>query len=209
MIRGKLRKSLDSTTLLTADTEALLNKITKAPQISVGFLSRISKGTGSNLYRGELAIDSGLWKFSSTTNLSFDFMNSQVSTKPNRNVGRVVQEFDIPLLPKKTVLSYSPLTFGLSGEGDWGSNGPPTYKAQGKIKLTVFNGFDIPMSVTYANRTATVARADLKAVIGIAVDFSKVSQVFHVKPTVFPRWPLKATAFAVKIQPSGAGAVKQ
>ena len=67
-----------------------------------------------------------------------------------------------------------PLKLGLSGEGKWGDNGGPQYKAQCAITITPISGFDLPLSVTYVNRTPGVDRADLKGQLGINVDFAKL-----------------------------------
>ena len=70
--------------LLTPQLADLIKRIRSAPQIALSFLSKISMGTGSNLYRSEIVMDRGFWKIGSTTNASFDFSNSK-TTKPNKD----------------------------------------------------------------------------------------------------------------------------
>lgn len=176
-IRTMLRAILDSRTTLTAETKKRVDRIKNAPQFSVNFQSRISKGNSPNLYRSELILDSKIWKLSTTVNASFDFQNSQTS-KPNRNIGRFAAKTDIPLLPQNRLLAASPLALTLSGEGDWGTNGTPIYKAQGKLRFTVFPGFEVLFAVLYANQAGGVQRGDLKGQIGLAFDFSKMTKAF-------------------------------
>jgi hypothetical protein len=180
-IETALRSSLDSSSALTSGTQKAVDKIKNSPQLSVGFQSRISKGNSPNLYRAELALDWKFWKLSSTTNLSYDFQNAQMPMKLNRSITRFVYQIDIPLMPQRKVISTSPVKLSLSGEGDWGTNGTPIYKAQGKLRFTPFSGFEIPIVVTYANRTASVARADLKGLVGLTIDVSKLSKTFSQK----------------------------
>jgi hypothetical protein len=184
-IDSRLRDSLASTTSLDAQLKSIAQHVKTSPQVALSFLSKISKGTGNNLYRSEVVIDAGVKKVTTTTNISFDFSNSQTTSKPNRDIFRFVQDVEVPLIPQKSPLALNPLTLGLSGEGDWGSNGTPIYKAQGKLKITFIDGLDIPIVVTYANQTS-VMRPDLKGQMGLAFDFAKISRAFRTKPAVFP-----------------------
>jgi hypothetical protein len=170
---------------LTDQLRTVIKNIETQPQASFSFLSKISQGTGSNLYRSEFVMDRGWesqslrWKLHSTTNASFDFSNSK-TTKPNKDTFRLVEALEIPPIPPRNpVVETNHLTIGVSGEGDWGDNQTPTYKAQGKLKITAINGFDIPISVTYANQTGKAKRADVKLVAGFAFDFAKLLAGFR------------------------------
>jgi hypothetical protein len=95
--------------------------------------------------------------------------------------GRVVEDLEVPEFPPKNPLEPTRLTIGVSGEGDWGTNQTPTYKAQGKIKFTLVNGFDVPIAITYTNQTGASKLADLKGVMGFAVDFAKIAARVHFR----------------------------
>jgi hypothetical protein len=158
---------------LDSQVSTLLKRVQGAPQIALSFLSKIGQGTGSNLYRSEVIMERGVWKFDSTTNASYDFSNSKTS-KPNKDTFRFVEDFEIPATSPRNPLQPPPLTIGVSGEGDWGSKQTPTYKAQGKVKLTLISGLDIPIAITYSNQTSASKNADLKGVAGFAIDFAKL-----------------------------------
>jgi hypothetical protein len=164
--------------LLTPQLADLIKRIRSAPQIALSFLSKISMGTGSNLYRSEIVIDRGFWKTGSTTNASFDFSNSKTA-KPNKDTFRFVEALEVPAIRPKNPLDPTRLTIGVSGEGDWGNHQTPTYKAQGKIKLNLIDGLDVPIAVTYANQTGSSKHADLKGVMGFAFDPAKIAAKIH------------------------------
>jgi hypothetical protein len=128
---------------------AAAKEISRAGQLSGSFTSRISKGTSANLYRWELIYDKpfAAW-LKSTANASYDFQNAQLSTAKNRNIGRFVEQFEIPINGYGASAPLIPLSFVTSGEGDWGSNGPPIYKAQAKLKITALPGVDVPIAGT-------------------------------------------------------------
>jgi hypothetical protein len=159
---------------LISTVETNVKAIQTAGQLSIGFSSKISKGTGANTYRFEAIYDRPPvpW-FKTTTNVGYDFQNAQTASSRNRNIARFAEQVQIPLNGYKSPPKV-PLKLGLSGEGKWGDNGGPQYKAQCAITITPIPGFDLPLSVTYVNRTPGVDRADLKGQLGINVDFAKL-----------------------------------
>jgi hypothetical protein len=162
---------------LLADPEMsqLVKENQNEPEFSVESSARLSKGTSPNLYRNQL--DYGqtfVGTFTNTINLGFDFQNAQTSASQNRNIARLVEQIQFPFNVYHRDIRKGWLKLTLGGEGDWGSNGPPVYKALGKLTLTPFPGFDVPIAVNYANRTSGVDRGDIRALIGIAIDFTKL-----------------------------------
>jgi hypothetical protein len=151
-----------------------VTEIQRAGQLSFGFSSKLSKGNSANTYRSEMIYDKPPvpW-FKTTTNLGYDFQNAQMTGQKNRNIARFAEQIQVPLNGYHATPKV-PLKLGLSGEGKWGSNGPPMYKAQGQITITPIPGLDLPLSVTYVNRTPGVDRADLKGQLGINFDFAKL-----------------------------------
>jgi hypothetical protein len=180
-------RSLDSLLEQTAEqllTDPTMRELEKkdlgAPEVSVESSARLSKGTGSNVYRNQLDYSQTFARtFANTINLGFDFQNAQTFASKNRNIARFVEQVQFPFNFYHRDLRNGGLKLALGGEGDWGSNGPPTYKALGKLTVTPFAGFQIPMAVNYTNRTTGVNRGDIRAQIGLAVDFTRL----WVRPT--------------------------
>ena len=148
--------------------------IQQRPQIAVDFTSRLNYSHGANLYRTEIIADNWLsgGKWNSTSNLSYDFSNARTAATKNREVFRIVEAISVPV---KTFGYWKeePIVPSLSGEADYGTNGTPIYRAQGKLTLPLRLGWAVPLFVQYTNRTAVGPRADIKASIGLTFDLAK------------------------------------
>ena len=162
--------------LLSASTMKQIEKESQgAPEVSIESSARLSKGTSPNLYRNQLDYSqtfSGI--FANTINLGYDFQNAQTSASRNRNIARLVEQVQFPFNVYHRDIRNGRLKLTLGTEGDWGSNGPPTYKTLAKLTFTPFPGFDVPIAMNYVNRTTGVDRGDIRALVGIAIDFTKL-----------------------------------
>lgn len=173
-----IEESIQSQGALLSKTEEIIRDITRRTQIAFAFTARISKGIGANLYREELIFDKPLFgTFSGTVNTSYDFQNALSKTGLNRHIGRFVGAIQTPLGKSSWLPSKKPFSIGVSGEGDWGTNGTPIYRAQFKLTIPIVAGLNLPLSFTYANRTS-VPLADVKGQMGIVADFGKLSKAF-------------------------------
>jgi len=173
IIQGNLAPQVDA----LAGVNAAINAIKHAPLLSGVFTSRISKGTSPNLYRSGLALDAVLvGKLNSTTNVSYDFMNAQLSTAKNRNVMRFVQQFQFVAITSSKFAGRNILALSGSGEGDWGSNGAPVYKGNAKVTVSVASGIDLPLSFTYTSLIASTKKSDVKFQAALTFDFSKIAR---------------------------------
>jgi hypothetical protein len=154
---------------------AVARKVLHASQWSVGFSAKISKGNGTNTYRSEFIHDKPLaaW-LKETLNIGWDFQNAQKPGAKDRQVARLALQTETPLNGYSGKTPRIPISLIAAGEGDWGTNGTPIYKAQLKLKVTIFPGVDLPLVGSYVNRTANVPRADLKGQLNISFDFAKI-----------------------------------
>jgi hypothetical protein len=155
----------------------VVKEIAHTPQLSALFTSRISRGTSPNLYRFGLAYDSGVvGQLNSTTDMSYDFMNAQQPVSRNRQVFRLVQQFQYVALSTSGLPKRNILALAGSGEGDWGSNGAPVYKANAKVTVSAMAGVDFPLSFTYTSLIPGTGKSDVKFQAAFAFDFSKISR---------------------------------
>jgi hypothetical protein len=172
-----LKKYIESQVALMTAIRRVAEEIKKSPQLSTIFTSRISKGTSSNLYRFGLAYDRGIvGQLNSTTNLSYDFMNAQLSRTRNRNILRLVEQVQYVALSTHSIPKRNITVLTGSGEGDWGSNGAPVYKANVKITLSAMAGIDVPLSFTYTSLIPSTGKSDVKFQAALAFDISKISR---------------------------------
>ncbi len=157
------------------DAAQYLDAIIDAPKFALEFSARLSKGSQPNLYRTQFDYTQTFFRYlTNTANASFDFMNAQTSTAKNRNIARLAEQVQFPINFYHRDVTKEILKLTLGGEGDWGSNGTPIYKALGKITVSPFQGLDFPLAVNYVNRTGTVDRGDIRAQFGVAIDFTKL-----------------------------------
>ena len=177
-IDRRIEQKIQSQAEVLKATQKVIKKITQRTQIAFAFTARISKGIGANLYREELIFDRPLFStFSGTVNTSYDFQNALSKTGLNRHIGRFVGAIQTPLGKTSWLPSKKPFSIGVSGEGDWGTNGTPIYRAQFKLTIPIVAGLNLPLSFTYANRTS-VPLADVRGQMGIVADFGKLSKAF-------------------------------
>jgi hypothetical protein len=159
-----------------------IDQITSVRQYSVDFSTRNSKGTGANLYRSEFIADTPLNKLTkgltATTNISWDFQNAQTAKMLNRQIARAVEQFQYTFGSRGLVPPKNPFTIMVSGEGDWGTNGTPIYKAQFQLGIPVVSGLTLPLSFFYASQTAMSTHADAKVQLGIVIDSGKLAHAF-------------------------------
>jgi hypothetical protein len=163
--------------------DAMFERLQDQLGVSADFTSRISYSGKPNLYRAEAIFDKGFGTgtFNSTTNLSYDFQDSQSTTPKNRQILRVVEQMTVPLGSVPWTPSV-PVKEVLSGEGDFGTNGTPMYKGQFKIVVPLPLGWAVPLVFQYANRTAAGPRPDIKAQIGLTLDLDKTLASFYGLP---------------------------
>jgi hypothetical protein len=154
---------------------AVAKEVLHASQWSAGFSAKISKGNGTNTYRSEFIHDKpfAAW-LKETLNIGWDFQNAQKPGAKNRQVARLALQTETPLNGHSGKTPRIPISLTAAGEGDWGTNGTPIYKAQLKLKVTIFPGVDLPLVGSYVNRTTNVPRADLKGQLNISFDFAKI-----------------------------------
>jgi hypothetical protein len=172
-----IHNNLKSQTALMKTINGVVKEMAHTPQLSALFTSRISRGTSPNLYRFGFAYDCGVvGDFNSTTNISYDFMNAQLPISTNRQVFRLVQQFQYVVLSTSGLQKRNIVALASSGEGDWGSNGAPVYKANAKVTLSLMAGIDFPLSFTYTSLIPGTGKSDVKFQAAFAFDFSKVSR---------------------------------
>jgi hypothetical protein len=168
---------ITSQVVLMKTINRVVENIKQTPQFSTLFTSRISKGTSPNLYRFGFVYDFGVIEhLNSTTNFTYDFINAQQPGAMDRHVFRLVQQFQYVALSTHTFPKRTVATIAGSGEGDWGSDGAPVYRANAKLTLSAMAGVDFPLSFTYTSLIPSTRKSDVKFQAALAFDFSKIAR---------------------------------
>lgn len=174
MVDAQLQPFLD---LDTATTNAI-EQIRKAPQFSVSFTSTTRPGTGTNEYVGESIFDYGVAnRINLTLNNTFNYKDMK-SMGGISHGSKFVGDLQFQLTKEKRLTGRGPVTFDLSGEGDWMTKTSPTYQGQIKVKIPIAEGIDLPISITFANRTDLIKERDVVGKFGFTFDTAKLLSLF-------------------------------
>jgi hypothetical protein len=91
---------------------------------------------------------------------------------------RFAGQFQFQATPEKSLVGRSPLYFYLASEGNWISGADFIYRLQGKVKIPVAEGIDLPLSLTFANRTNLIRERDVRGQFGFTFDSAKLFRAF-------------------------------
>jgi hypothetical protein len=169
---------IDPEVKLTDDTRKLVEEIRRAPQLSVAFQSKIAKDEGANEYRFEAILDRGVYRrLNLTLNGTFQYRDSKTIGLDQRG-GRLAEEFRFQLTPESKLSGRQPWILSVAGEEKWLTKTSPTYTVQAKITVSIINGVDLPISVSWANRAELIKEADIKGRFGFTFDVAKLMKAF-------------------------------
>jgi hypothetical protein len=174
---GIINRIIDAHLHPVLDERAVLRKvyeqIKQGTQWSFSFQTRNRDANGMDEYRAESLFDLGLHpRINLSINTGFVYNNSKQLGLDQRG-GRFAEQFsfritDDPANPKPIIIS-------VSSEGKWLTGTTPTYQVQAKSALPLFDGVEIPISVTWANRTELIKEDHVKARFGFTFDISKLA----------------------------------
>jgi hypothetical protein len=168
---------LDAFTNLNNASRRAIEKIRRAPQLSLSFQTRQQKA-GPDDYTGEAIFDYGVHnRVNLTLNGGYFYKNSRLIGGDLRGANFAGQ-LQFQMTPEKSLSGRSPLYFFLASEGNWASAVPFTYKLQGKVKIPLVDGIDFPISFTYANRTNLIDEKDVRGQFGFTFDTAKLLRAF-------------------------------
>jgi hypothetical protein len=174
MVDAQLQPFLD---LDTATTGAI-EQLRKAPQFSVSFTSTTRPGSGTTEYVAESIFDYGVAnRINLTLNNTFDYKDMKSMGGIARG-SKFVGDLQFQLTKEKRLTGRGPVTFDLSGEGDWMTRTSPTYEGQIKVKIPIAEGIDLPVSITFANRTDLIKERDVVGKFGFTFDTAKLLSFF-------------------------------
>jgi hypothetical protein len=119
-------------------------------------------------------------RLSITGNASYELKDTPEETSQGGRAAAalVFQPFHDRLVGPK------PLRVTLAAEGKWMENEQPSYKGQLKVNLPIprvqwLSGFEIPISITVANRTELVDEQEVRGLVGFTIDTSQVLAQFR------------------------------
>ncbi|MEP6915366.1 MAG: hypothetical protein ABJC89_06955 [Acidobacteriota bacterium] len=183
---ARIATAVAKETLLRDRITQILRDIRLKPQLAVSYQSKLREGDGADEQRWEGIFDYGLSdRLGLTMNGSFDLTDRKLEA--NTRKGRVAGELQVDLARLRPVASggLSVLTtprpslrLSVAGEAEWSNKAkdPGIHKVQAKFTIPVpqLKGVNIPVSVTWASRSALIKESDIRGLVGFTVDFSKL-----------------------------------
>ncbi|HEY6767600.1 MAG TPA: hypothetical protein VI386_22825 [Candidatus Sulfotelmatobacter sp.] len=169
-----ISRRLDVFPSLDRAIQIKIEQIRRAPQFSLALTSTTRPGRGANEYVAETIFDYGVAnRINLTLNNTFNYKDTKVLGGISRG-SKFVGDLQFQLTPEKRFSGRGPITFDVGTEGDWMTKARPTYKGQVKIKIPITDGIDLPVSVTFANRTDLINERDVVGKFGFTFDTAKL-----------------------------------
>jgi hypothetical protein len=179
---------------LTKTLRKSLERIRSKPQLSFTALTKTRK-KGDDEYTSELIYERGIpgtTRAFVTLNGGFKYKNSRLVGGDTRG-GTASGQLQFQVTPENSLISKSPIFLYFSTEANWMSGLKPNYKAQTKVKVPVTDGIEIPISLTYSNRTDLIDESDVRGQFGFTIDTAKLLRIFKFKlPSSTERSPVFA-----------------
>lgn len=164
---------LDAFTSLNDASRKAVEKIRRAPQLSFAFMSKLKKREPDE-YTGEAIFDYGLHdRVNLTLNGSYFYKKSRVIGGDLRGADFAGQ-LQFQATPEKSLVGRSPLYFYLASDGSWNSGNKFIYRLQGKVKIPIAEGIDLPLSLTFANKKDLINERDVRGQFGFTFDSAKL-----------------------------------
>jgi hypothetical protein len=157
------------------ETEDIINKIRRRPQVSMFFLTKQRQQLRSDDYNGGLSLDLGLVeRWNLTFNGTFNYTDNKLAAD-NRG-GRFGTELLIPITAINRLADRPPATFSFAASGEWKTKVSPMYQGQAKLTIPIpfLPGLEMPISVSFASRTELVKESDVRGRIGFTFDMARL-----------------------------------
>lgn len=161
-------------------TRSAIEQIRKQPQVSFEFLTTQRRQDRPDEYVAKLIAELGVaprWNF--TLNAAFAYKNNKL-TKDSRG-GMVAAALQYQLTPENKLAGRMPWLFDVSYQGAGMTNATPMHVGQAKLTIPLWEGFELPLSVSLANRTEFIKEKDVRGHFGITFDVARLAQAFKGK----------------------------
>ena len=174
-IKAMIAAGIESRVAFTEEVHRAVGTIRRAPQLSFTFQTKQRSDLGTDEYRAGLLFDYGLYqRVNLTINGTFDYQDSRIIGADTRG-GRLAMESNFQLTPEKTIAGPNrPFVFSTAAEAKWLSGAKPTYTGQLKLSIPLFDGINLPLSISFANRTGLIKESTIRGRFGFTFDLTKL-----------------------------------
>jgi hypothetical protein len=160
---------------LNAERQLLNNieqTIRKRTQWSLNVSSKRYGSSTPDEYRFESAFDLGPHpRITATANAGFTYINNK-SKGANTNAARAAGQIDFRLT--QSVSDTRPIIVSIASEGQWHIPGGDVYQVQAKTSIPFLDGLEVPVALTWANRTQLQNRSEFRIRFNFNADFARL-----------------------------------
>lgn len=157
----------------------LAREVNERPQVAFTFLTNQRQGDATSEYKGSLTADLG-WRFdlgfadtmAFTFNGSYVFDDKPADQKDSQG-GKVAAKLRLFQSPAR-LDQRVPWTLSLASDAAWKTHNTPEYRVQTAVTIALWDGVDLPLSVSWANQTEFVDEEQVIGNIGFTVDTAKL-----------------------------------
>jgi hypothetical protein len=157
----------------------LVNEVNERPQVAVEFLTNQRQGSATSTYKGALTADLG-WSydlgFADSIALTFNgaYAYDEKSGAEDDSQGGIAAA-KLRFFQAATELDRRvPWTLSLATDGAWKTNATPQYRVQAALSIALWDGVELPLSVSWANQTQFLDEEQVIGNIGFTVDTAKI-----------------------------------
>ena len=174
-IREMITSRINSKVALEDESLKAFETIRRKPQLSFILQSKLRKDIGVDEYQTGLTYDYGLYRrLNLTINGTFNYRNSPAIGADTRG-GKLATEARFQLTPDKNILGGTgPFLFSLSSSAEWLTKTKPTYIGQAKFTIPIYSGIDLPISVSFSNKTELIKESKVRGRFGFTFDLAKL-----------------------------------
>lgn len=168
---------VDAQVALRQVTTEVFEKIRRRPQLSFSFQTKQHRAEAVDEYRSGLLLDLGVYqRLNLALNATFDYEDSKLIGGDKRG-GRFAGEGYFHLTDQNIFGGKDPLVMSIAGEGKWRTSAKPTYTGQVKLTIPLFDGINLPISFSVANRSDLIDESTVRGRFGFTFDLAKLLQV--------------------------------
>ena len=173
---------------------ARVEPLVKLSEAAVGAIQRVNTGRqaaimvsakladgGTNKYNTMLILDYGRHaQLGLTANLGFDYLDvpNEKNTYGGMLAGQIEYRFGLGEVRQTGVRELftgrDPVSVSAGVKADLMTDAKPIYQGQIKLKIPITDGIELPISLTFANRTELIDESEVRGQIGFTIDTSRL-----------------------------------
>lgn len=176
-IDATIAKRLSAFVNLQLVTRNAVKTIRSRPQLALQFLTTQRKGIRPDEYSGLVSYDKGMGANSISLNGSFLYKNNRIG-KDSKG-GTFSAAIHMPLRGFRPLDYKDPLLLSIEAVAAGATGESPKYTAQAKLTIPLLPGFDLPISVSVANRSEFIKETEVRGRFGFTFDISKALKAFR------------------------------